>query len=68
MSRVRGSKTDSGAVKRKRKKLELALIDYMKGSLLKHLKRSTGDDDDEPTSHTDIDTTGQPWMPDVQVF
>ena len=29
---------------------------------------STGDDDDEPTLHTDIATTSQPGMPDVQVF
>ena len=68
MSGVRGSKTDSGSAKRKRKKLELALIDTMKGSLLKHLKCSTGNDDDEPTLHTDIATTSQPGMPDEQIF
>ena len=54
-----------GAVKCKWKKLELALIDTMKGSLLKHLKRSTGDEDDEPTLHTDIAAAGQQGMPDV---
>ena len=68
MSGVRGSKTDSGAAKHKRKKLELAFIDTMKGSLPKHFKRSTGDDDDEPTLHTDIATTSQPGMPDEIVF
>ena len=68
MSGVRGSKIDLGTAKRKRKKLELALIDTMKGSLLKHLKRSTGDENDEPTLHTDIAAAGHPVMPDVQVF
>lgn len=57
-----------GAAIRKGKKLDLSLIDNMKGSLLKHLKRSTGDDDDEPTLHTDIATTSQPDILDEQVF
>ena len=68
MSGVRGSKTNSGVAERKRKKLELALIDTMKGSLLKHLKCSSRDDNDEPTLHTDIATTSQLGMADVQVL
>ena len=68
MSGVRGSKTDSGTAKRKGKKLELALIDTMKGSLLKHLKRSTGDEDDEPTYIQILILLVSRGMPDVQVF
>ena len=52
MSGIKGSKSDSGAAKRKRKKVDDSIVKSQMGSLLRHFSRSDVTDDVPSTSST----------------